>query len=131
MGLGICVFEFVFVWVFSISPFSDYGLLGFGIFAGSLDDDVTVYETELLSAVSPGIDREIPHRSLSNRGERVIAIGGCRQSGIVIARAMLKQPGTFTTALHWFMGSYKWGYKSPNMGYKYSYPTCNPTYNYP
>ena len=25
---------------------------------------------------------------------------------------------------------YKWGYKSPNMGYKYSYPTYNPTYNY-
>ena len=24
------------------------------------------------------------------------------------------------------MGSYKWGYKSPNMGYKYSYPTSNP-----
>ena len=30
-----------------------------------------------------------------------------------------------------FMGSYKWGYKSPNMGYKYSYPTYNPTYKYP
>ena len=30
-----------------------------------------------------------------------------------------------------FMGSYKWGYKSPNMGYKYSYPTYNPTYSYP
>ena len=27
-----------------------------------------------------------------------------------------------------FMGSYKWGYKSPNV---YSYPTYNPTYNYP
>ena len=25
------------------------------------------------------------------------------------------------------MGSYKWGYKSPNMGYDYTYPT----YNYP
>ena len=22
-----------------------------------------------------------------------------------------------------FMGSHKWGYKSPNMSYKYSYPT--------
>ena len=30
-----------------------------------------------------------------------------------------------------FMGGHKWGYKSPNMGYKYSYPTHNPTYNYP
>ena len=30
-----------------------------------------------------------------------------------------------------FMGSYKWGYKYPNMGYNYSYPTSNPTYNYP
>ena len=29
------------------------------------------------------------------------------------------------------MGSYKWGYKSRNMGYKYSYPTYRPTYNYP
>ena len=28
------------------------------------------------------------------------------------------------------MGSYKWGYKSPNLGYKYSYPTYSPTYNY-
>ena len=26
-----------------------------------------------------------------------------------------------------FMGSYEWGYKSPNMGYKYSDPTYNPT----
>ena len=25
------------------------------------------------------------------------------------------------------MGSYKWGYKSPNMGYNYNYPTYNPT----
>ena len=30
-----------------------------------------------------------------------------------------------------FIGSYTWGYKSPNMGYKYSYPTNNPTYHYP
>ena len=30
-----------------------------------------------------------------------------------------------------FMGTYKWGYKSPNMGHKYSYPTYNPTYIYP
>ena len=30
-----------------------------------------------------------------------------------------------------FMGSYKWGYKSPNMGYKYGCLTYNHTYNYP
>ena len=30
-----------------------------------------------------------------------------------------------------FMGSYKWRYKSPNIGYTYNYPTYNPTYNYP
>ena len=30
-----------------------------------------------------------------------------------------------------FMGSYKWSYKSPNMGSKYSYPTYKSTYNYP
>ena len=29
------------------------------------------------------------------------------------------------------MGSYKCGYKCPNLGYKYSYPAHNPTYNYP
>ena len=29
------------------------------------------------------------------------------------------------------MGSYKRGYKPPNKGYKYSYLTYNPTYNYP
>ena len=28
-------------------------------------------------------------------------------------------------------GSYKWGYKSSNMGFQYSYPTYNPTYNHP
>ena len=28
------------------------------------------------------------------------------------------------------MVSYKQGYKSPNMGYNYSYLTYNPTYNY-
>ena len=28
-----------------------------------------------------------------------------------------------------FMASSKWGYKSRNMGYNYSYPTYNPTYN--
>ena len=26
------------------------------------------------------------------------------------------------------MGSYKWGYQSPNLGYKYSYPTYNSVY---
>ena len=30
-----------------------------------------------------------------------------------------------------FSGSYKWGYKPPNMGYNYSYLTYNSTYNYP
>ena len=30
-----------------------------------------------------------------------------------------------------FMDSYKLGYKSPNMGYRYSYPTYNLTYSYP
>ena len=30
-----------------------------------------------------------------------------------------------------FMGSYKYSYKSPNVGYNYSYLTYNPTYNYP
>ena len=29
------------------------------------------------------------------------------------------------------MGSYKDGYNSLNSGYKYSYPTYTPTYNYP
>ena len=34
------------------------------------------------------------------------------------------------STLTWrFMGSYKWGYKSRNMGYNYSYPTYNPTCN--
>ena len=30
-----------------------------------------------------------------------------------------------------FMGSYKWSYKSPNMGYNYRYLTYTSTYNYP
>ena len=29
------------------------------------------------------------------------------------------------------MCSYKWAYKSPNMSYKYGYPTYKPTYHYP
>ena len=29
------------------------------------------------------------------------------------------------------MGSYKWGYGSPHMGYNYSYPTYSPTCSYP
>ena len=29
------------------------------------------------------------------------------------------------------MGSSKWGYKSPNIGYHHSYPTYNTTYTYP
>ena len=29
------------------------------------------------------------------------------------------------------MGSYKWGFQFLNMGYNYSYPTYQPTYNYP
>ena len=29
------------------------------------------------------------------------------------------------------MGSYKWGYKSPNMGYNNGYPNYNATDNYP
>ena len=27
-------------------------------------------------------------------------------------------------------GQYKWSYKSPNLGYKYTYLTYDPTYNY-
>ena len=30
-----------------------------------------------------------------------------------------------------FTGSYRWVCKSPNTGYKYSYPAYNPTYIYP
>ena len=43
-------------------------------------------------------------------------------------------PSTYVHAYHdtWrFRGSYKWGYKSPNMACKFRYPTYNPTYNYP
>ena len=29
------------------------------------------------------------------------------------------------------MGSYKWGYKSLNMGYTFYNPAYNSTYNYP
>ena len=29
------------------------------------------------------------------------------------------------------MGSYKWGYQSPNMGYNYSYLAYNPSYYSP
>ena len=36
----------------------------------------------------------------------------------------------FSSPIAWrFMGSYKWGYKSLNMGYNCSYPPYNPTYN--
>ena len=39
--------------------------------------------------------------------------------------------GTCSGLTRRFMGSYKWSYKSPNMGYKYSCPTYNPTQNKP
>ena len=40
--------------------------------------------------------------------------------------------GAFGSLTTWrFMGSYKWGYKSPHMSCKYNYPTYNPTYKYP
>ena len=37
------------------------------------------------------------------------------------------EPPFYGTLTWRFMNTYKLGYKSPNMGYKYSYPT----YNYP
>ena len=40
-------------------------------------------------------------------------------------------PTSFFSCTWRFMGSYKWSDKSPNLGYNYSYPTHNPTYNYP
>ena len=42
---------------------------------------------------------------------------------------VLRAPIRLTTCR--FMGSYKWSYKSLDLGYAYSYPTYNPTYNYP
>ena len=46
---------------------------------------------------------------------------------ILIIQAYLGFYGVQTSAWR-FMGSEKWGYKSPNMGCKYSYPTYNPAY---
>ena len=44
----------------------------------------------------------------------------------------LRASGFYGSGATWrFMGGYQWSYKSSNMGYKYSYPTYNPTYNYP
>ena len=47
------------------------------------------------------------------------------------ARALYEGQDMMPNSTWRLMGSYKWGYKSPNMGYNYSYPTYNPTYNYP
>ena len=41
------------------------------------------------------------------------------------------QNGSYIQETWRFMVSYKRSYKSPNIGYKYSYPTYNPTYNSP
>ena len=50
----------------------------------------------------------------------------CRKRFLIKPKALERFGCGFPT---WrFMGSYKWGYKSPNM---YSYPTYNPVYNYP
>ena len=47
-------------------------------------------------------------------------------------RARFAKPKAPGLGITWrFVGSYKLGYKSPNMGYKYSYPTHSPSYNYP
>ena len=45
----------------------------------------------------------------------------------VIFQDFMRGQASFTAKPAWrFTGSYKWGYKSPNMGYNYSYPTYNP-----
>ena len=55
-----------------------------------------------------------------------------RVDGFVRRRAGLRTIHSGDYGYTWrFMGSYKLGCKSPNMGYNYRYPTYNPTYNYP
>ena len=50
------------------------------------------------------------------------------------ARTTQRKPanstGSFLLGGSW-VRSYKWSYKSLNMGYDYSYPNYEPTYNYP
>ena len=44
----------------------------------------------------------------------------------------LAENSTVAASPTWrFVGSFKWGYKSPTMGYNYGCPTYNRTYNYP
>ena len=40
-------------------------------------------------------------------------------------------PGLKASLTGRFIGSSKWSYRSPNMRYKYTYLTYDPTYNYP
>ena len=61
-------------------------------------------------------------------GPFLLVLGG---SWVVTSRAPLRALKGLGYSRIIGRGSNKWGYKSANMGYKYSYPTYNPTYNYP
>ena len=53
------------------------------------------------------------------------AITDRTKCGLTAAFAGVRVSGVVVT---WrFMGSCKWGYKSPNLGYNKSYPTYSPT----
>ena len=50
-------------------------------------------------------------------------------SGSIGCSPQRHHPGSFLLGGSWMV--FKWGYKSPNMGYNYSYLTYNRTYSYP
>ena len=60
---------------------------------------MTLYENELLSVAAPGISKQNVevYKSVVSSS---VPLAVCRQSGVVVARAMSKTSGSFQTALH-------------------------------
>ena len=72
-------------------------------FSRVLTQDLTLHEHELLAAASPGIDKskfEVYKGVVSSS----IPLAVCRQSGVVVARAMSRTAGSSQTVFHCITG---------------------------
>ena len=94
----------------------------------------------LLSWLNPDPREDPKSRSLNGGSYKVPLVVQGPKLGDLLSRSSRgsgKKSFAFTpmrkaSAPTWrFMGSYKWGYKSTNMGDSSSYPTYSPTNNYP
>ena len=78
---------------------------------------ISIY-VHIKAAEVPGHTRDLCRQSSSRTSRGHI----CRAS----APAAASQRGSRDWVSAWYMGSYKWGYKSPNMGYNHGYLLMTP-----